>query len=70
MQTLNERRENLTLKFVQKASKSERFGTWFQEKDYGDINLRQKKRFNEETARTERLKKSPVYYMRRLLNDT
>ena len=69
MQTLHERRELLTLKFARKTSKMERFRDWFTEKDYGGLNLREKKKYKEETARTERMKKSPVFYMRQLLNE-
>ena len=68
MESLDNRRENLTKKFAEKTSKNERFGEWFKEKDYGERDLRNKKRYTENFARTERLKKSPVYYMRRLLN--
>ena len=58
----------MTLNFVKKSEKTERFKKWFPERDYGDINMRQEKKFVEEFARTERLKKSPLFHMRRALN--
>ena len=67
MQTLDRRREDLTRRFAEKTSKNARFGHWFREKD-NNVNLRVKKRFVEDYARTERMKKSPVLYMQRLLN--
>ena len=69
MTTLHERREALTLGFARKTSKNKRFENWFKEKEYGDLNLRTKKKYEENFARTERLKNSPVYYMRRKLNE-
>ena len=69
METLDSRRENLTKKFALKTSKNKRFGSWFREKDYGTLNLRSKKKFEEDYARTERMRKSPVYYMQRILNE-
>ena len=69
MTTLESRRENLTRNFAIKTSKNERFTHWFRERDYGGVDLRVKKRFHEDFARKERLKKSPVYYMQRLLNE-
>ena len=68
METLEKRREMLTTKFAKKASENVRFGHWFREKDYGDLNLRHKSKYDEEYARTERMRNSPVFYMRRILN--
>ena len=69
MVSLADRREELTKKFAVKTSKNNRFAHWFKRKDYGDLNLRVKKPFEENFARTERMKKSPVFYMRKLLNE-
>ena len=69
METLDSRRERLTMNFARKAAKSHRFGSWFQEKNYEGLNLRREKRYEEKFAKTERLKKSPLYYMRRGLNE-
>ena len=52
-----------------KASNSEDFKHWFVEKDYGEVNLRQKKKYEEMYARTNSLKNSPLLYMRRALNE-
>ena len=68
VESLASRREKLVLNFAKKASKSERFGHWFKKKEYGEINVRNKKQFEEEYARTDRLRKSPIFYMRRELN--
>ena len=71
MVTLDRRREELTKKFAIKASKSARFSGWFEEKSYLGLNIREKcrKKYIEKFARTDRLKKSPIYYMTRLLNN-
>ena len=68
---LKTRREELTLKFAKKAAESERFAAWFTEKSYENVNIREKnrKRYEERFARTERLKKSPLFYMTRMLNN-
>ena len=66
--SLHERRENLVLSFAKKAKKDIRFKHWFPEKDYGTLNLRREKKYEEQHARTERLRKSPIFFMRRLLN--
>ena len=68
METLDSRREELTRRFAEKTSKNTRFAHWFREKQYMGTDLRFKKRFEEDFARTERIKKSPVLYMQRLLN--
>ena len=69
VETLKTRRENLTLRFAETASKSSRFGKWFPKKEEGNMRLRQPLVYEELFARTERLKKSPLFYMRRLLNE-
>ena len=69
MTTLCERRNNLILNFARKTEKNPRFKKWFPEKNYEDLNLRNEKKFEEFFARTERLKKSPLYHMRRQLNE-
>ena len=69
IESLSTRRDRLTVNFARKASASERFKDWFQEKSYKGLNLRKEKKFEELFARTERLKNSPLYYMRRALNE-
>ena len=71
--SLNTRREEITLKFATKCANSNRFRSWFPEKiHYKDIEngheLRNELKYVEEFARTDRLKNSPLYYMRRQLN--
>ena len=70
IETLESRREKITLKFAEKTSKNPRFESWFRRKDYSNVNpeLRREQTFEESFARTERLRKSPVFYMRRVLN--
>ena len=68
IETLFKRREKLTLSFAEKSAKNPRFEHWFKEKNYNGLNLRRGLNLEENYARTERLKKSPVYYMRRALN--
>ena len=68
-ETLKTRGERLILNFAKKIEKNSRFKEWFPEKNYEDLNLRSEKKFLEKHARTDRLKNSPLYYMRRTLND-
>ena len=69
IESLEARRECLTVNFAKKASASARFAAeWFPEKEYGDIGLREERKYKEFFARTERLMKSPLFYMRRALN--
>ena len=63
METLSARRERLTLNFARKTAKQPRFANWFKEKSYQGLNLRKEKKFEEVFAKTERLKKSPLYYL-------
>ena len=65
---LSERRHSLILNFAKKSEANPRFTNWFPKKSYEDLNLRRTKTFEEVYARTERLKNSPLFYMRRALN--
>ena len=65
--TLRDRRIELVDKFSAKCVKSERFRSWFPEKVAGRASRRSEK-YLESFARCERLKNSPLYYMRRRLN--
>ena len=66
--TLRQRRIELTDKFALKAASSDRFGqTWFPRRDSGRATRRGDK-YLETYARCDRLKQSPVFYMRRRLN--
>ena len=42
---------------------------WFKLKEPSGYNVRREKKYIETRARTERLKKSPLHYMRRRLNE-
>ena len=67
IEPLYKRRERLTMNFAKKAVQSERFSKWFPLKN-NPVNLRNCQKYEEFYARTERLKKSPLFYMRRGLN--
>ena len=66
---LSKRREKLTVNFAKKAAASNRFGGWFEKKIPSAYDIRNEKTYVEHFARTERLRKSPLYYMRRRLNE-
>ena len=65
--TLRERRILLTDKFANKCLKSDRFKTWFPEND-SRRSARHGDRYKEFFAKNDRLKNSPLFYMRRRLN--
>ena len=65
--TLEKRRETLTCNFAKKAAKSDRFAKWFEEATK-DRTLRKNPVYKETFARTDRLRNSPLFYMRRALN--
>lgn len=67
LQTLRARRINLTDKFAQKCVASDRFKHWFPLKE-GRISARSSGLYREDFAKCNRLKNSPVFYMRRRLN--
>ena len=69
IQTLQERREGLVKKFAVKTSKNHRFSDgWFPEKPITQHNTRQSQKYLELRPRTERMKRNPIYHMRRVLN--
>ena len=65
---LEERRRVAFLNFANKTSVSERYKRWFPEKIYKRTGLRTEKKYCEFRAKTTRLYNSPLYAMRRLLN--
>ena len=65
---MEERRKQAFDNFIIKSSQSERFKQWFPE-NASDINLRNPKMYREDYARTQRLYNSPIYSMRRELNE-
>ena len=68
IQTLESRREKLCLKFALKASKSQKFASWFSKNDQ-EVNTRSEKpTFKNPKSRTKRFRKSPIPYLTNLLN--
>ena len=65
--TLRQRRLELSDKFAEKCIKNPRFAGWFPRKVAGRAT-RNQDQYLEEFARCDRLKNTPVYYMRRQLN--
>ena len=70
LSTLEERRKKLFENFCQKIHKNERFrNIWLQERVFEGHDLRRQRIIVEKYARTQRLYKSPIYSIRRKLND-
>ena len=68
--TLKQRREELLDSFILKSLKNPRFrDKWFPLRERNSRNLRSENRFIEKYARTDRLRKSPLYTMRRRANE-
>ena len=69
MQSLEQRRLSLCLAFAQKAANSVKFGQeWFPRKKRSVYNTRCTDIYIEEKARTERMRRNPLSFMRRELN--
>ena len=69
LESLKERREKQFRKFAEKASENPVYQHLFP-KNLPSLNTRNPRLFQEKFARTDRLYKSPLYAMRRLLNKT
>ena len=70
IETLYDRRLRLMDKFLEKTIKDERFlAAWFPRREFIHHNLRCEMIFEEKYARTHRLYNSPLYFMRRRLNE-
>ena len=67
--TLEARREENMRRFATKAAASERYSRWFPERRSTEHELRRTEKYQVRFARHERLKKAPIYAMRRLLNE-
>ena len=65
--TLRERRIQLTDKFANKCLNNDRFKVWFPENE-SRRSARNGDKYKEFFAKSDRLKNSPLYYMRRRLN--
>ena len=61
VELLDVRRERLTLNFAKKCTCNNRFSDWFVEKKNTEYSLRKEKKYEEAFARTERMKKSPLF---------
>ena len=69
LETLEKRREKALLKFAQKASANPQFIHWFP-RNTNRSSQRISKEFEEKFAKSDRLYNSPLYAMRRALNNT
>ena len=69
LQKLSVRRQEAVRKFAQKTSENSFYSYMFPKTDSAR-DLRSTKTFVEKFARSNRLYNSPLYYMRRLLNNT
>ena len=69
LQKLETRREKLVLKFAQKLAGNPMWNHWFPLQPECPHNLRRTRTYREEFASKERLKNSPIFAMRRLLNN-
>ena len=67
--TLMDRRRHLFDSFTLKAASSDRFSHWFPTKSFRHHDLREERIYVEKHARTSRLYNSPLYVMRRRLNE-
>ena len=68
VETLSARREQAVLKFATTASRSGRFSGWFPRRP-GERRVRGMRPFLEKTPRTERYRRAPLNYMKKVLND-
>ena len=66
--TLRERRIQACDAFAKKCLGSSRFSTWFPPRAAGRSSRRRGEEFEEEYARCDRLRNTPIFYMRRRLN--
>ena len=70
IQTLKQRRTELFKNFTMKASKNNRFNAaWFPLNHDIDYDMRARKKYKEFKPKTERMKKNPLYAMRKILNE-
>ena len=67
--SLSERRHQMCLNFAKKTEANPRFAHWFPIRRQTDHDLRRTERLQVDFAKHERLRRSPIHFMRRLLND-
>ena len=69
IETMRKRRENLVVNFARKTEKNLRYkGKWFPENSRTGRDTRRMEKYAVERARTSRMFNSPIFYMRRVLN--
>ena len=69
LERLDSRRHGLCLRFAKKTETNPRYKHWFPANPPLGHDLRLRKRLLEEFAATERMRKSPIFSMRRMLNE-
>ena len=70
MQPLSERRQKLVENFAVRTQKNPRYSDgWFPKKTNKHYSTRSNRPYLEVQTRTERMKRNPITYMRRVLND-
>ena len=70
LETLHDRRIARCTKFAEKMAKSERFGHWFPpHQNNCQMTLRSQPQYQELQATTNRRYDSPLFFMRRLMNE-
>ena len=67
LERLSDRREVAALKFAKKSAAG-KYDHWFPLNDRGVGRTRKSLKYREDYARCDRLKNSPIFYMRRALN--
>ena len=69
IESLQDRRQTLTENFARKAARNERFmERWFPVRRNENYELRNPEKYHIPKTRTDRMKTSPIYNMRRILN--
>ena len=68
LESLEERRKSLALKFALDAEKNPRYSSWFPAHEEYRHNIRDKAKYKEDFALYDRTRNSPVFAMRRMLN--
>ena len=63
VERMSTRRERIALNFAIRTEKNPRFRKWFPKKNYNGVELRTELEYEERFARTERLKKSPLFFI-------
>ena len=70
LEPLEHRREYLCLRFAQKCTKNDQTKKMFPlNEKLHNMNIRRKEKFTVQYAKTERLKKSAIIYMQKIVNE-